>query len=412
MKKQIILGSFLALTGIANAQWAGSTSSTDILIPSGNTYRAGRVGIGTTTPANKMEILTAGSDDGLRITQTTSGSAALLLNNTTSGGKQWTLNSLGAGNNHGVGNFSIYDGLNSRFFIKGADGNIGIGNTTPVAKLDVNGDLKLSAFSVGSSAIEMGVSGNPVGTTRYKVFGNGCTYIGNFSGITYNASASVLTLGQVTTTNKAISVINGTNPTATDVFAVYGDGKTNITSSNQMPLTINDGVNSFNFKQSSNNLGVWTNNAAYHYGFGVDNAGIGHIWGDINQSYNIINYKINYPGIPQVWIGNVKPTSPHTDFSLAVAGKIVAQSLFITAAGSPNWADYVFADDYKLPSLYEIEAYYKLNKHLPEVPTTNEVENNGIDVGAMNALLLKKIEELTIHMVEQQKQIDELKNKK
>ncbi|MDP1801160.1 MAG: hypothetical protein Q8L81_07410 [Bacteroidota bacterium] len=407
MKKQIILGSFLALAGMADAQtWAGSTSSTDNLIPSGNTYRAGRVGIGTTTPANKMEILTAGSDDGLRITQTTSGSAALLLNNTTSGGKQWTLNSLGAGNNHGVGNFSIYDGVNSRFFIKGADGNIGIGNTTPVAKLDVNGDLKLSAFSVGSSAIEMGVSGNPVGTTRYKVFGNGCTYIGNFSGITYNASASVLTLGQVTTTDKAISVINGTNPTAADVFAVYGDGKTVISSPGLAELRVTT--------PTTNASKVWVCNSLSSYNFGIDNAAVGHIACNINSPtpVNIMNFGLQGSAQPQVWIGNTKPQSPHTDFSFAVAGKMVAQSLYITAPGSPNWLpDYVFANDYKLQSLYEVEKYYKANKHLPDVPSAKEVDENGLDIAEMNIILLKKVEELTIHMVEQQRQIDELKNK-
>lgn len=74
-----------------------------------------------------------------------------------------------------------------------------------------------------------------------------------------------------------------------------------------------------------------------------------------------------------------------------------------------GWADYVFANDYKVPNLYEVEAYYKANKHLPEIPSEKEIIENGIDVADMNKLLLKKIEEMTILMVQQQKDIDALK---
>ena len=73
--------------------------------------------------------------------------------------------------------------------------------------------------------------------------------------------------------------------------------------------------------------------------------------------------------------------------------------------------DYVFAKDYKLPNLYDIEKYYIANKHLPEIPSEKEVLENGIDVAEMNKLLLKKIEEMTILMVKQQKDIDALKEK-
>lgn len=401
MKKQIILGSFLALTAIADAQW--TTSGLNIYNTNSN-----NVGIGNSGPIWKLDISTNVTDDAIRFTQTGNGSSRIILKNTTTNGREWSINSLGINNSHGAGNFAIYDltsGTN-RFFIKGADGNIGIGNTAPVAKLDVNGDLKLAASSVGSSAIEMGVSGNPVGTTRYKVFGNGCTYIGNFSGITYNASASVLTLGQVTTTDKAISVINGTNPTAADVFAVYGDGKTVISSPGLAELRVTT--------PTTNASKVWVCNSLSSYNFGIDNAAVGHIACNINSPtpVNIMNFGLQGSAQPQVWIGNTKPQSPHTDFSFAVAGKMVAQSLYITAPGSPNWLpDYVFANDYKLQSLYEVEKYYKANKHLPDVPSAKEVDENGLDIAEMNIILLKKVEELTIHMVEQQRQIDALQNK-
>ena len=93
---------------------------------------------------------------------------------------------------------------------------------------------------------------------------------------------------------------------------------------------------------------------------------------------------------------------------LTIDGKMVAKSCYITIS---NWADYVFAKDYKLPNLYDIEKYYLANNHLPESPSEKEVIENGIDVAEMNKLLLKKIEELTILMVKQQKDIDLLKQK-
>ena len=71
-----------------------------------------------------------------------------------------------------------------------------------------------------------------------------------------------------------------------------------------------------------------------------------------------------------------------------------------------TWADFVFENDYTLMPLQELNNYIIDNKHLPEIPTTKEVKENGISVGEMNAKLLQKIEELTLYTIDQQKQID------
>jgi hypothetical protein len=60
-----------------------------------------------------------------------------------------------------------------------------------------------------------------------------------------------------------------------------------------------------------------------------------------------------------------------------------------------------------LPSLSEIESYIKQNKHLPEVPSAREMEKDGINLSEMNMLLLKKVEELTLHLIEQSKKMEE-----
>ena len=71
--------------------------------------------------------------------------------------------------------------------------------------------------------------------------------------------------------------------------------------------------------------------------------------------------------------------------------------------------DYVFASDYNLRSLEEVANYIKKESHLPEIPSAKEMEENGIEVGVMNMLLLKKVEELTLYTLEQENEIEKLK---
>ena len=92
------------------------------------------------------------------------------------------------------------------------------------------------------------------------------------------------------------------------------------------------------------------------------------------------------------------------DYKLAVKGKIIAEELKVALHG--NWPDYVFKSNYNLPSLVEVENHIKEKGHLKDIPSEKEVKENGIMVGEMNAMLLRKIEELTLYVIKQQKQID------
>jgi len=73
-----------------------------------------------------------------------------------------------------------------------------------------------------------------------------------------------------------------------------------------------------------------------------------------------------------------------------------------------TWADYVFQSGYKLRPLQDLEKFIKENNHLPEVPSTKEIEENGLDLGDNQVLLLKKIEELTLYVIEQNNKLMEL----
>lgn len=95
-------------------------------------------------------------------------------------------------------------------------------------------------------------------------------------------------------------------------------------------------------------------------------------------------------------------------YKLDVCGKIRATKVTVTQM---TGCDFVFAKDYKLMSLYEVEKFIKQNNHLPEIPPASEVEEHGADIGMMQSKLLQKVEELTLYMIEQNKKIAELEKK-
>ncbi|WP_199137831.1 hypothetical protein [Pedobacter sp. ASV12] len=106
--------------------------------------------------------------------------------------------------------------------------------------------------------------------------------------------------------------------------------------------------------------------------------------------------------------GNVGIGTTTPNEKLSVNGKIRAKEIKVETA---NWPDYVFADGYKVEKLEELERYIKANKHLPEMPSAKEVEANGVELGEMVKLQQKKIEELTLLLIEQNKQLQDLAEK-
>lgn len=113
----------------------------------------------------------------------------------------------------------------------------------------------------------------------------------------------------------------------------------------------------------------------------------------------------------KIAIGTTDLTKIGTN-SLAVNGTAIFTKAKV-AIYATAWPDYVFSPNYKLSTLSELEEYIQLNKHLPEVPTAAEVEKDGIDLGDNQTLLLKKVEELTLIVIELNKKIEKLeKNSK
>ncbi|CAC9972474.1 hypothetical protein [Flavobacterium panici] len=99
-------------------------------------------------------------------------------------------------------------------------------------------------------------------------------------------------------------------------------------------------------------------------------------------------------------------TSTTGAHKLAVEGSIGAREVKVQATG---WADFVFKKEYNLPKLEEVETHIKEKGHLENIPSEEEVLKNGISLGEMNVKLLQKIEELTLYMIDQNKEIKDLK---
>lgn len=223
-------------------------------------------------------------------------------------------------------------------------GNVGIGTTVPIAKLDVR---SLSANQLENLAF----------------FGSYSTFQGPLSRGLYLQNKNFLTMPVSTITT----------------ILQYTSGDPSIVASRK-------GFIEFNRLATTN-----TTISAISFG-----------------STDVEFMRINQNG--KVRIGNGANDLKTPDgYKLFVEEGILTEKVKVAVKTSGNWADYVFDNDYGLMPLKEVEAFVKENNHLPNVPSAAEMVENGLDVAQMDAKLLEKVEELTLYIIEQNKQIEELK---
>jgi len=129
---------------------------------------------------------------------------------------------------------------------------------------------------------------------------------------------------------------------------------------------------------------------------GMDNGFGGHI-GDFNNRNNGQGFSMDNLG--HIGIG----TYDTKGYRFAVAGDAIAESM--TVKLQANWPDYVFKKDYVLTPLPEVKTYIDENQHLPEMPSEKEVIEKGLNLGEMNKLLTKKVEELTLYLIRKDEEI-------
>lgn len=186
-------------------------------------------------------------------------------------------------------------------------------------------------------------------------------------------------------------------PTDPGTYQVYAQAKDNLLAiGNSLPITITVYANA----------GAWSLN-----GNDLTNVPDPYIGTPANKNFPIVfktsgSEKMRITTDGKVYIGAPGfPTSVPADALLAVKGFIVSKGLKVTQI---NWPDYVFEKDYNLMPLPQLADFIKKNKHLPGVPSITQVSKDGVNVGENQEILLRKIEELTLYLLEQNKRIEAL----
>jgi len=105
---------------------------------------------------------------------------------------------------------------------------------------------------------------------------------------------------------------------------------------------------------------------------------------------------------------NIGLSAGATGYDLAVDGKAICEELTVKLSGS--WPDYVFEKDYDLMPLEELEENLNKNKHLPNIPSAKTIAENGLHVGEMQKNIVKQVEEMTLHLIEQNKTLKQQKD--
>lgn len=316
---------------------------------------SGNVGIGTTIPSAKLEIKSTSSNDAELHINTNNDGQQSIIRFQDQGTSTWGFLS----NYPNAGKFSLYNYQNSsNAMVLDVEGNVGIGTTSPTEKLQVNGNIKLNN---GSKLIQSsnGVYNELITASH-----------GKGGGLMVNA----IYAGSGNPQDNAVYAINPGGYGASAGYIDYDGNAKRWSFFNSIASTaIGDPVA---FKPI----------AIFDDSF-ISLSPIGD-----GSQFHILSSGL-------VGIGTATP-----DSKLTVKGKIHAEEVKVDL--SVPGPDYVFEPDYDLLTLEETAAYIQTNKHLPEIPSAKEMEANGVQLGEMNMLLLKKIEELTLHTIEQQKQLN------
>ncbi len=406
MKKQFskkyfsFIISLMMFSGSIYAQWTTPGPNTNFIY-------TGNVGIGNTTPSYKLDILGNQRISGTPLSYPgtlgalTSGGYFSLKNNS----NNYFMVADGSKLQAELGSTTTSATYASSLMLNPYGGNVGIGTTTPTSKLNVNGQITIDQKNFGGYGGLLIKGGNPSSNypnIAFSVKNNAATPADVTTAlingvITNNAAGSEsMDLGFYTS-KTGLSGIQGTPK-----MYIKDDGNVGVgTSTPQQRLSVNGGMN---IDQANTNVGSVANALTFGYtsgeGIGSKRTSGGNQYG--LDFYTLFANRMSITNAGNVGIGTTAPA-----YKLDVCGTIRAKEVRVET----GWCDYVFANDYKLRPLSEVENFIKTNKHLPDVTAGPEIETNGLEVGKVSAQMIKKIEELTLYIIDQQKEINLLKDK-
>ncbi|CAG5085143.1 hypothetical protein [Parvicella tangerina] len=288
------------------------------------------------------------------------------------------------------------------YTLEDCPGGVGIGTNDPQGRLDVRGKTYINQGSSQHDALVVEMTNNPTSTTG----------IGINTIVDHN-------------NRKAINV---TNTNIGDVFSIYGDGSVEITNqqNNSSSISITNQSGDQVFEVSGNGDVHLMNMGKLVFDGTQPNwntwetaicAPMGAAWVTTNVSSSASQFPGYYTGMGMTYSGlfygrSQNPIGSNNTnieylFAVDLEGRIRARAIKIYDFG---WADYVFEDNYKLMSLPDLEAYISKNKHLPNVPSSEELQTTELDLGEMQKIQMEKIEELTLYILQLEKRIKDLES--
>jgi hypothetical protein len=343
--------------GTTSANFLGTTDALSLRFYTNNNQRmvldpSGRLGLGLNTPIYRFDVKSTTHTRTINTNNSHSSTSSTygLYSTTSNPGTGSAFGMYGTGAGVGGSNYGLYGSASE------GSSNYGIYGTST---------------TTASSPIGYGVLGTTsgTGTTNYGVYGSA-------SGATTNWAGYFL---QNTYTGGAVGI--GTTTIADSKFSVQQTGTT-IATTKFLNTSKGPNISWIHFGTS----GDWYLRSASNTGTVVIQ--------DQNPS-------------AKVCIGG---TQAATGYKLSVTGKIICEELKVLLTS--NWPDYVFANDYQLMPLKELQNYISENSHLPGIPSATEMEEKGgIEVGEMQTLLVKKLEEANLYILQLNKRLEELEAK-
>lgn len=271
------------------------------------------------------------------------------------------------------------------------------GATTINGQTTINGIGKIDG---GSSFATLWL--NSTGTVGNRLLfqdANGGNYLTSIGG-----TNGYLTYGGAKLYNNGSVGINTTTPSSTNKLTVNGKSEfqddLSVTGYNKL---IQSGNNYFGFTPVSGWSGFKLDGTEKRLILGVDGGQTRNVF-DIERT-DTWEHMLELRADGSAYFkGAISIGTTNATHKLNVNGTIRANEIIVET----GWADFVFEKDYNLKPLSEVEQFVNENKHLPDVPSAQEVSENGVSLGAMQSTLLQKVEELTLYVIEQNKRIEKL----